>query len=279
MSDLKISELPLAENVADDDVLVGNAGATTSRVKIDQAGGVPIFDGVVKAVVYDAGWPASRPNASTVLAVGGDAEPVWMTSNDVWIEAGGEAVSIAGAASVASIPLAGTFGGPVARVAPTAFYEAGNMLVAVSFELDADATIDQLACEVTTAGAAGAEVYVGLYDSLSSGLPGDLVANGTVTADTTGVKTITLDPTVALTKGRYWVGAVSNKLTTERPQLRGWFDTHVGASIGATTYASMATDQRTGIHRQTATATLPAQFGTVDRNTLRRAPFIAVRFA
>ena len=83
MSDLRISELPLAENVADADVLVGNAGATTSRVKIDQSGGVPIFDGVVKAVVYDAGWPATRPNADTVIAIGGPTAPPWIGANDL----------------------------------------------------------------------------------------------------------------------------------------------------------------------------------------------------
>ena len=43
MSDLKISELPLAENVADDDVLVGNAGATTSRLHVNRVSDLGIM--------------------------------------------------------------------------------------------------------------------------------------------------------------------------------------------------------------------------------------------
>ena len=278
MSQTKVSELPLAASVTASDVLVGNAGVTTSRVKIDQAGGVPIFDGVVKAVVYDAGWPTSRPNASTVFAVGGDAEPVWLTSNDVWIEAGGEAVGGAGAASVSSIPSPTRWSGPVGPTLPTGFYEAGDQLIAVSFELDAAAAIDRLACEVTTAGSDGALVRLGLYDSLSSGLPGDLVASGEATGDTTGVKEVTVS--ASLGKGRYWVGALSNRTGVDRPQLGGWFDRHIGASMGANTFANARIGQGTGISRTpSGISTLPATFGAAEYNNTRRAPFIAVRFA
>ena len=38
-------------------------------------------------VVYDAGWPADRPNASHVLAVGHTTAPSWLTSADTWLEA------------------------------------------------------------------------------------------------------------------------------------------------------------------------------------------------
>lgn len=37
-------------------------------------------------VVYDSGWPASRPAAAHVYAVGGSAEPTWLTADDIWFE-------------------------------------------------------------------------------------------------------------------------------------------------------------------------------------------------
>jgi hypothetical protein len=248
---------------------VGVAAAVAASEVVLTANTVSVF--------YDAGWPVSRPSAPHVLAVGGDAEPSWLTDDDLWVEGDASGAAASGSASVATIPYAGTYGGPTARTLPTGMYEPGNVLVAVSFELDAAVSIDRLACEVTVAGTAGAEVHVGIYDSLSSGLPGQLVASGTVDGATTGVKEATVS--ASLQKGRYWVGAVSNRTGADRPQLRGWFDVHVGASIGRTTFANQVANEGAGLQRFDVTATLPATFGTVNTNTQRRAPFIAVRFA
>lgn len=41
----------------------------------------------VVMVVYDAGWPATRPNAENVLAVGHTVAPTWLTADDAWLEA------------------------------------------------------------------------------------------------------------------------------------------------------------------------------------------------
>lgn len=38
-------------------------------------------------VVYNAGWPASRPAAPHVIAVGHTSAPAWLTSVDIWFEA------------------------------------------------------------------------------------------------------------------------------------------------------------------------------------------------
>jgi hypothetical protein len=38
-------------------------------------------------VMYDAGWPAARPYAAHVWAVGHTAAPGWLTAADVWLEA------------------------------------------------------------------------------------------------------------------------------------------------------------------------------------------------
>lgn len=37
-------------------------------------------------VVYDSGWPADRPFANTVLAIGHTGAPTWLTDADVWFE-------------------------------------------------------------------------------------------------------------------------------------------------------------------------------------------------
>lgn len=36
------------------------------------------------SVVFDEGWPASRPDALHVRAIGGDSPPAWLTTVDVW---------------------------------------------------------------------------------------------------------------------------------------------------------------------------------------------------
>ena len=43
-------------------------------------------EGATVSVIYDAGWPAERPVAATVLAVGHTAPPAWLTADDVWFE-------------------------------------------------------------------------------------------------------------------------------------------------------------------------------------------------
>ena len=85
MSDLKISELPLATAVGDADEIVINVDGTpvvTSRATLQTA----FYDVMTVTVIYDAGWPATRPNVATVLAVGGTTAPAWLTADDVWFE-------------------------------------------------------------------------------------------------------------------------------------------------------------------------------------------------
>ena len=43
-------------------------------------------EGATVTVIYDAGWPAERPVAATVLAVGHTTAPAWLTADDVWFE-------------------------------------------------------------------------------------------------------------------------------------------------------------------------------------------------
>lgn len=76
-------------------------------------------------------------------------------------------------------------------------------------------TIDRIACEVTTAAAAGKLIRMGIYNADTNWQPTSLVLDaGTVAADTLGVKAITINQ--ALPVGRYLL--VSN--TDGAPSLR-----------------------------------------------------------
>ena len=62
-----------------------------------------------------------------------------------------------------------------------------------------DVTFDELSVNVTTA-AAGSTVFYGVYASDANGLPSTLLASGSASSDTTGVKSTAV--TLALTKGQ-----------------------------------------------------------------------------
>lgn len=63
-------------------------------------------------------------------------------------------------------------------------------------------TLDQLACEVTTAGGAATTLRMGIYNADTDWQPTSLVVDaGTVAADSTGVKTASISTTLAA--GRY----------------------------------------------------------------------------
>lgn len=63
-------------------------------------------------------------------------------------------------------------------------------------------TLDQLACEVTSAGAAATTARMGIYHSTADRLPGALIVDaGTVAADSLGVKTAAI--AVTLARGLY----------------------------------------------------------------------------
>lgn len=84
------------------------------------------------------------------------------------------------------------------------------------------AEIDQLLCEVvTTPGSAGAVIRMGVYDDDGTGYPGDLLVDGgTVAAESTGVKSVTLGSVLALPSPLVWlVGVVQGEAAT-RPTVR-----------------------------------------------------------
>ena len=92
-----------------------------------------------------------------------------------------------------------------------------NRLYATPFWVARAMTVDRIAIEVATAGAAGEAARLGIYKDGTNLYPGDLVVDaGTVAVDSTGIKTVTISE--ALTKGLYWVAVVSDGT----PGIRAW---------------------------------------------------------
>jgi hypothetical protein len=87
------------------------------------------------------------------------------------------------------------FYGPIANTTNTA----NNNTAYFSLVYFATPTVvDAIRCEVTTAGSAGTVVRMGIYAPGSDGAPDALIVDaGTVLADTTGIKSITINQTIS----------------------------------------------------------------------------------
>ncbi len=76
-------------------------------------------------------------------------------------------------------------------------------------------TVDRIACEVTTAGAASTAARLGIYNNGTNLHPGALLLDaGTVAVDSTGVKAITINQ--ALSKGIYHLAIISDGAPSAR---------------------------------------------------------------
>lgn len=98
----------------------------------------------------------------------------------------------------------------------------------VPYVVEEPHTFIGLGLNVTTAGAAGAIIRFGLYQD-NNGIPGALIVDaGTVAADTTGFKAVTISAMLA--PGLYWTSVASQGPSTQ-PTVKmraGWHDQSVG---------------------------------------------------
>ena len=85
---------------------------------------------------------------------------------------------------------------------------AAGLLTFVPFWVGASTSFTRIGAEVTTAGAAGSLLRLGIYRDNGNGLPGALTVDaGTVDAATTGAKELTIAQTLA--PGLYWLAALA----------------------------------------------------------------------
>jgi hypothetical protein len=90
----------------------------------------------------------------------------------------------------------------------------GNSNVPSAGQIDAvpiwvpvNATLNRIDISVTTAGSAGAIARLGIYSNGSDFKPDQLLVQGTVNAETTGIKSLTIS--LAVTQGYYWLATAS----------------------------------------------------------------------
>jgi len=91
-----------------------------------------------------------------------------------------------------------------------------NYLKAIPFPVPRPITLDRIAIYVTTAGGAGAEMRLGIYNNGVNLYPAGLLLDaGVIDATTTGIKAIIINQ--ALAKGMYWLACVCNDATVKIP--------------------------------------------------------------
>jgi len=107
-----------------------------------------------------------------------------------------------------------------------------DRLYACPLVIARDVTIDKIAIQVVSAGAAGTKARLGLYQMTGNWAPGALVADyGTVDVDSTGGKAITIDPAVSLSKGAYFTALVTDGTPTIYKGILSW--TPLGMTTGS----------------------------------------------
>jgi hypothetical protein len=147
----------------------------------------------------------------------------------------------------------GGYYGPGPHTTGTLVTTAGNM-TAIPMWLPTSMTAVSIECQVSTAGAAGSLVRLGIYSPGTGDNPATLVLDaGTVAADTTGVKAITISQ--PLSGGLCWLAAVAQGGTPTMISVgSGSMPPVVPASFGGGTNCYYVSG---------ATGALPSTFGSV----------------
>jgi len=147
-----------------------------------------------------------------------------------------------------------------------------NWLYALPLLLARDITVDRIAIEVTTAGAADTDARLGIYSDGTNIQPGALLLDaGTVDVDSIGIKEITISQ--VLTKGRWWLGIVSDGTPTVAGVLREY-----GATTGMGIASSNFRRKNGSVYVAHSYAALPDPFGSATLYN-GHAPGVLVRVA
>lgn len=115
-------------------------------------------------------------------------------------------------------------------------------------------TLTSVAIKVTTAGTTGALVRIGVRAEASNGLPGAVLAEGTVDPTTTGVKTLTVS--VPVTAGStYFVTTTVQGAATTRPALEHLNGDGGNPDLGEDTVANAFTNWTVGYSTNNSSTT------------------------
>lgn len=147
-----------------------------------------------------------------------------------------------------------------------------NTLYLAPLWIDRSIAIDSLAVSVTTAGAAGATVRLGIYEDDGRGYPGVLrVDAGTVSSTAIGAPAAAVAET--LTAGLYWIGMVAQSVTcTVRAANSPYY-----ALAAASASAALGTTQPKCYTQTGVAGALPATFSTTVTPSAVASPTVAYR--
>ncbi len=177
---------------------------------------------------------------------------------------------------------AGRWYGPACPVAPAT--PAAGALSAVPYACTASlVSLTALGVLVTTAGAGGSLIRLGVYAD-AGGLPGALLLDaGTVAGDTVGEQVVAT--TLALTRGTYWLGALLQAPGSTAPVLScvaggtgAMAQSHLG---GASPKAVMGVSATLGVLSAgtLAVTALPATFPAPGFVTTGAVPYVALQLS
>jgi hypothetical protein len=152
-----------------------------------------------------------------------------------------------------------TINPPVTAAAAT-IVGANDQVRAVQFVLPYRVVVRRIAVEVTTAGAAGSKVAVGIYSSDGNT---KLVDSGALDAASTGVKTASITA-VTLNPGVYWFAQAASDATVQTRTIN--------AVTAATNMLNPNTNKKIGIAANAAAAgVLPSSLGTITGSGINTA--------
>lgn len=144
-----------------------------------------------------------------------------------------------------------------------------NQMLLVPLWLPAG-TLDQIIQEVTTLGAAGAVLRMGVYADSGSARPtgAALVDGGTVASTTTGNKTVSIS--LAITGGWYWIGVVAQTAVCTIRSCLGLYQSIPTSAFGS------AIGQNSGYTQASVSGALPTAASLGNSVTV---PRVGVRYS
>lgn len=180
------------DNTSDANKPVSTAQAAADALKLDVA--------AAPELIRDTMATALVAGANVTITPDDGADTITIAAS------GGGGGSVIGATPVIKIK-SGNWFGPYEAPGTSSYAGTLNRLDLVSMYISQSISVNRIACMVSTGGAAGAVVRLGIFNAKPDGMPGTLLLDaGTVVATSTGVKEITISE--ALSPGLYYLGAV-----------------------------------------------------------------------
>lgn len=127
--------------------------------------------------------------------------------------------------------------------------------------VDGPLSLDRVGAEVTVAGDAGSKFRLGIYADNGYGYPGALVVDaGTINGDSVTVQEIPIS--LALAPGVYWIGGVTQVVTTTQPTIRTVNAYAAPVMLGTGTTLPAAGQGGCGYVQSGISGALPTSFST-----------------